>query len=390
MVLIYFGTTGCADSDFPLIRALQSQGIDVYSYFYVDKYNASSGLFNIRLKHCNSIIPAYKYEGLKVYENYLDLNKTFIINRYYWGRRNFQYWIYKPLWERVFRHMRKRQPKILHFTWPLYGEQKILYHLNAKIVQTVHDPFPHSGQYTSEGEADRIEAFQHADSLVFLSTPQLGPFCMHYNVDKSKVLLNRMGEFDHLKLLSHSSYNDVNNPYILYIGQIQEHKGIDILLKSMLKLHQSHPEVKLIIAGKGNFPFDISPYTGLDYIEFRNYYVKVEEMVELLSCCKFAVCPYKDATQSGVVQTAFSLNTPLIVTNVGDLPLSVLDGVTGKVVPPCDVDALADAMREMIEHQDLLIGYKENIERIWKKEQNWTPIAKKYIDNYHKLLSNNM
>ena len=242
MVLIYFGTTGCADSDFPLIRALQSQGIDVYSYFYVDKYNASSGLFNIRLKHCNSIIPAYKYEGLKVYENYLDLNKTFIINRYYWGRRNFQYWIYKPLWERVFRHMRKRQPKILHFTWPLYGEQKILYHLNAKIVQTVHDPFPHSGQYTSEGEADRIEAFQHADSLVFLSTPQLGPFCMHYNVDKSKVLLNRMGEFDHLKLLSHSSYNDVNNPYILYIGQIQEHKGIDILLKSMLKLHQSHPE----------------------------------------------------------------------------------------------------------------------------------------------------
>ena len=62
MTIIYFGTTGCADSDFPLIRALQKQGIDVYSYFYVEKSNCKSGLFNVDLKHKNGIIPATEYE----------------------------------------------------------------------------------------------------------------------------------------------------------------------------------------------------------------------------------------------------------------------------------------------------------------------------------------
>ncbi len=388
MVVIYFGTTGCADSDFPLIRALEQQGVEVYSYFYVDKYNSSSGLFNVKLKHCNSIIPAYNYDSLRVYEDYMNLKRVFIINRFYHGRRCWQYWFYTPLWNKVFRHMKKRKPQLLHFTWPLYGEQKILYKLNLKIVQTVHDPFPHSGQYSQKGEEDRIEAFYHADCLVLLSTPQLKPFCDYYQIEEKKILINRMGEFDHLKLLSHPlGTKDNNVPYILYFGQIQEHKGIDILLEAMVKFHQNHSDVKLIVAGKGTFSFDVSPYLSLDYIEFRNYYIRVDEMVELLQNCKFAVCPYKDATQSGVVQTAYSLNTPLIVTNVGDLPLSVIDNVTGKVIPPCNIEALAEAMSLLIDNPDLLEKYKKNIDEIWRKTQRWAPIAQKYIDIYKTLIS---
>lgn len=389
MKIVYMGFTGCADSDFPLIRSLQLQGMYVYSYFYICKHNSKSGLFNIKLRKDDAIIPASQYEELNIYKDYLDLTKMFIINHYYLSRRTLKYWIMGSMWRKVFRHMKTHEAKIMHLTWPLTGGQKVLYNLNMKFVLTVHDPFPHSGQYSSKGESDRIEAFKKADGLVLLSTPHLKSFCENYHVPEKKILINKMGEFDHLKLLQSSNPLKNRKPYLLYIGQIQEHKGIDILLEAMVKTHLKYPNVKLIVAGKGQFPFDISPYESLDYIEFRNYYIEVKEMVELLLNSQFAICPYKDATQSGVVQTAFSLDVPLIVTNVGDLPLSVQDGVTGKVVPPCDVNALSDAMNDLLGHPEQLDSYKKNIEEIWRKGQRWEPIAQKYIEEYKKIISNN-
>ena len=79
---------------------------------------------------------------------------------------------------------------------------------------------------------------------------------------------------------------------------------------------------------------------------------------------------------------------PLIVTNVGDLPLSVQDGITGKVVPPCDVNALSDAMNELLAHPEVLDLYRKNIDKIWRKEQSWGPIADKYIKRYKDLIYN--
>lgn len=388
MKVIYIGFTGCADSDFPLIRFLGKQGVEVFSYFYINNHNSKSGLFNIQLKKKNTIIPGDQYEGLNIYKDYLDLTNIYIINDYYRSRRNIYYWLYGNIWRKVFNHIKTQKAQIMHLTWPLQGRQKILYNLSLKIVQTVHDPFPHSGQYSLKREEDRIEAFEKADSLVLLSTPLLNSFCENYHVSRNKILLNKMGVFDHLGLLKASVYQEHRNPYVLYIGQIQEHKGIDVLLEAMVKTHTKFPNVKLIVAGKGEFSFDISPYESLDYLEFRNYYIEVKEMVELLLNSQFAICPYKDATQSGVVQTAFSLDVPLIVTNVGDLPLSVQDGVTGKVVPPCDANALSEAMNTLLEHPELLDMYKKNINDVWRKGQSWEPIAQKYIEEYKRILLN--
>ena len=389
MKVLYFGDAGCSDSDFPLIRALQLQGIDIYSYFYICNHNSKAGLFNIQLKKKNAIIPASQYEGLKIYSGYLDLTKMFVINHFYSSRRNVCYWLYGNIWRKLYKHMEEKKAQILHLTWPLMAGQRILYGLNLKIVQTIHDPFPHSGQYTPQKEAGRIEAIRKADSIILLSTPQLESFCEYYHVSRNKVLLNKMGEFNHLRLLQTSKLHECKEPYILYVGQIQEHKGIEFLLQAMVKTHSMYPDVRLIIAGKGKFPFNISLYENLDYIEFKNYYIEVKEMVDLLVNCLFAVCPYKDATQSGVVQTAFSLDVPLIVTNVGDLPLSVQDGVTGKVVPPCNVNALSEAINELLSCPNQLELYKNNIDKIWRKGQRWEPIAQKYIEEYKKKISNN-
>ncbi len=72
--------------------------------------------------------------------------------------------------------------------------------------------------------------------------------------------------------------------------------------------------------------------------------VTYEELATLILHAKFIVCPYKDATQSGVLMTAFGLNTPVIATNVGSFPEFIKDNVNGLLVTPNDPQKLAEGM----------------------------------------------
>ena len=74
------------------------------------------------------------------------------------------------------------------------------------------------------------------------------------------------------------------------------------------------------MAGGGKFHFDVSEYEALDYIGIRNRFIPDDEMVALIKNCAFMVCPYTDATQSGVIMSAFAFNKPVIATDVGGLP----------------------------------------------------------------------
>jgi glycosyltransferase involved in cell wall biosynthesis len=73
-------------------------------------------------------------------------------------------------------------------------------------------------------------------------------------------------------------------------------------------------------------------------------YVPDSEVPAYFRAADVVVLPYVSATQSAIVQTAFSFERPVIVTAVGGLPDVVNDGDTGFVVPPQNPRALADAI----------------------------------------------
>ena len=102
----------------------------------------------------------------------------------------------------------------------------------------------------------------------------------------------------------------------------------------------------------------------------------------VLSGFSIAICPYKDATQSGVVQTALALKVPVILTNVGALPEMVKDGEYGSIVPPCDSELLAKDIVKMIKKTEILENMKKNITEKWLPSMSWSPIAQNYISIY--------
>lgn len=379
MKIIYFSSTFFADCDFPLIREMQRQGHDVRYYIPVASFNLKSTLLDLgRIYPHTGIYPATIYEGFKVYENEIDLSKVYVVNQKHKQK-------YHPLnlllMLRLVLHFIRQKTDVIHLTNEPTLMTKLLYIVKDKLVLTVHDPFLHSSSFNNKWEKRRKKAYSNIKKLVLLNKTQIDAFCRHYKIPRSHVFICKLGTYDSISRITPQPHN-IPKPYILFFGGINKYKGLDYLMEAMLKVYEKYPNLKLVVAGGGKIWFDIGKYKEYPCFEFRHYYVGVEELAGLLEGCEFSVCPYRDATQSGVVQTALSMGVPLIVTNVGALPEVVIDGIYGKVVEPNNVDALAEAICELHGNANRLNLMRKNIKDYWLPNMSWNPIVDKYIKCY--------
>ena len=325
------------------------------------------------------------YSELTPCSRLIDANRFFVVNSFAahaWQPRNL--WLYLKLAWRL------RKYDVIHITdFPQYYESP-LYFLRKKIVFTVHDPIPHSASVSNKPLVLKARkwGFRLLNHFIILNSAQKEECVALNHLEKKNIYDSRLGRYDYLRMYLQPN-NKIGN-YFLFSGQITEHKGIDYLLEAMKRVHTQYPNMRLIVAGKGEYPFDISEYQKLDYIGFRNRFIPDDELAELIQGAYCAVCPYKDATQSGVVMSAFAFNKPIIATNVGGLPEQVEHDKYGLIVPPCDVDALANAMMHLLSHPEKLQEYADNIERDYSEgPKSWKEIAKKLNIIYQEIAEKN-
>lgn len=381
MKIIYYSSTFFADCDFPLVGELQRMGHDVSYYMPVASFNLRSTLFDLkRLYPKTGVFRAVDiYEEFRAYENVIDLSRVFVVNKKHKQKYHpVNLWLMLRLAWRFY----KQKPDVVQLTGEPSLAMKCLYGMKEKLVLTVHDPFMHSGKHSSSREHDRKTAFRNIKKLILLNDRQVKNFSNHYKIPQNHIFVSRLGKYDCIEHIAPLPSN-INRPFILFYGNISEYKGIEYLLEAMKSVHRNHPDVLLVVAGEGKYYFDISAYQGLDYIQFRNYYISTAELSGLLRECLFGVCPYKDASQSGVVQTAFSLGVPMVVTDVGALSAAVEQGKTGIVVKPCDVGALAEGICKMLDDKEMLGRMRDTINNEWKPSMNWRPVAEDYVECYN-------
>lgn len=134
---------------------------------------------------------------------------------------------------------------------------------------------------------------------------------------------------------------------LLFFGYVRRYKGLDILLEALATVDL---DFELVVAGECYEDADAYRQQidrlGLgSRVHFLDRYVGNEEVPQLFRAADVCVLPYRHATQSGIVQVAYALDTPVIVSRVGGIPEVVEDGVSGLLVPPEDSGALARAVR---------------------------------------------
>jgi glycosyltransferase involved in cell wall biosynthesis len=142
--------------------------------------------------------------------------------------------------------------------------------------------------------------------------------------------------------------------YLLFFGRLSQYKGIDLLLDAIPKVLKSFPHQRFVIAGNPSYDFDLNKEkieATLPNVQIINGYLKINELSDLILGSKFVICPYRDATQSGVLTSSMALGKMSVATNVGSFPEYVTDGVNGILCNP-DSDAIADGIIRALENDN--------------------------------------
>lgn len=380
MKVAYLSHICYSDVDISFIKHLKKDA-DIY-YFLTLNNSTKAAAVNLGQDYLEpGIYPASDFPELSRFNHYIDIEKTYIISR---AGKSVLHKIIDTIKLIVF--FIKHEIDVIHFTYELRFYEWPLFIFRNKLLMSVHDPFPHSSVACNRfTNFYRKVSFKLSRNFILFNQSQKEDFINEYKLDSQRVYDSILSAYTYLLL-----YNTNSNQYgeyILYFGTIHSHKGLEYLFPAFIDFQKLHPNYKLIVAGKGDFYFDINSYQDNDDIIILNRFIPDEQLAELIYHSKFIICPYKDATQSGVIMSAFAFAKPVIATNVGGLPEMVIHDKYGLIVPPCNYVLLSEAMHHLASNPTLLNKYSSNINNDYiRGYKSWSHIAQQMIKYYKAII----
>ena len=197
---------------------------------------------------------------------------------------------------------------------------------------------------------------------------RLGFKCAHTVIFQNKDNLN---EFTELKLLKPDKCCLVNGsginmelfkpaPYperltFFMLSRVMYSKGIREYLQAAKVVKSRYPEVRFMLLGAVENLQDSMQMKDLNpYIEegIIDYYGEVNDVRPYYEQCSVYVLPsYREGTPRTVLE-AMAMARPIITTDAPGCRETVIDGVSGFLVPVCNSAAVAEKMEWFIDHQE--------------------------------------
>ena len=157
-------------------------------------------------------------------------------------------------------------------------------------------------------------------------------------VDPSKIFVKPNFTFEFEQAKGRKITNRYSKEFFLYIGRIEEIKGIRLLVEAFKRM----PNINLKLAGTGSLMKDIEISNNIDLLGFKNR----DELVELIINAKAIILPslwYEGFPM--VITEAFSLHKAIIVGDIGNNGVLIEDGINGLKFKFNDVDSLIKVIR---------------------------------------------
>lgn len=256
------------------------------------------------------------------------------------------------------------------------------------LVLTVHDAAPHSdgGSGTNPIEERLRGRMRAAADLVTLHGESCIAEFQHAFPNYRGHLVSSM----HGVLMVPPSNGAPIQPTageILFFGRMWAYKGLDVFLDAMDILVSRDVHHHAVVAGRGPEMkrFGARMATMLN-IEAIDAYISPEDTSTLFQSAAVVALPYKDATQSGVLASAFGNQRPVVASATGGIPDIVKDGENGLLVPPGDAVALANALERVLTSQQLAKTLADGAKATAMGLMNWDRIADELLSNYRRLI----
>jgi glycosyltransferase involved in cell wall biosynthesis len=287
----------------------------------------------------------------------------------------------------ILRQINAINPQVVHvlsgFLWMEFALPLLR---RRPLVTTVHDAHIHPGDKESSSLGHSLEwkcATQvsvHAEAI----KQQLVEDC---GVAPDKVHVVPHGTYDFYHQWARDDVQEQENT-ILFFGRIWDYKGLQYLIEAEPLITARLPNARIVIAGRGD---DFAQYEQMmvnqDRFVVLNERIPDEQVAQLFQEASVVVCPYIEASQSGVLALANAFGKPVVATTVGGIPEMIQHGKTGLLVPPRDARSLAEAIITILENHPLKHSMRVDALHQSRTELSWASIAKRMMTVYNHALT---
>ena len=163
---------------------------------------------------------------------------------------------------------------------------------------------------------------------------------------------------------------------LLFFGFVRPYKGLDLLLRALCLVRDIDVQLNVVGEfwdGKQEALQLIGELDIASRVTVVDGYVTDEEMAGCFARADVVVLPYRASKTSGVIATSYGFGKPVLATDVGGFYEVVKDGVTGRLVPPNDVQAIADGIRWFYINRQVDFG--GNIASFVERQMSWKSLV---------------
>ncbi len=137
----------------------------------------------------------------------------------------------------------------------------------------------------------------------------------------------------------------------LFFGHIRESKGVDLMLDAINKINDAR--VNFIIAG--NDPDGLLKNYSNTLCKVIRRYINDDELKFLFKNTDYVLLPYREISQSGILETAIYFRKSMILSDIGIFKKTIeLYKSFGHCFKSEDVDSLVNVIEKEINNNDLL------------------------------------
>jgi glycosyltransferase involved in cell wall biosynthesis len=176
--------------------------------------------------------------------------------------------------------------------------------------------------------------------------------------------------------------------YVLVVSRLVYVKGVDLVLRAFARL-TSGPEVSLLIAGDGPMRKSLESLSTSLGLEGRALFlgdVPHHKVRGLMAGCELLVLGSRQESFGLVLLEAMAAGKAVIAPAVGGVPEIVLNGETGVLVPPEDVDALSTGLSQLLHDRNRRQHLGANGQERVRACYSWTRLGERYESLYSQIL----
>jgi glycosyltransferase involved in cell wall biosynthesis len=140
-------------------------------------------------------------------------------------------------------------------------------------------------------------------------------------------------------------------PVVGNVAALTGHKDQATLLAAAARVGARMPEARFVIVGEGELRGKLEALArdlGLEHrCIFAGFRADLDRLIPAFTV--FCLSSHMEGLGTSLLD-AMAFGVPVVATAAGGIPEAVTDGVTGRLVPPRDPDALAAALVEALAH----------------------------------------